>query len=251
MHGVKVVLRTVGALVALFLGASVVVAILDGLGVVETEDEPSNGSQARGGDKAGAGDRDSGGQKKDRESSSRWPLTRVVRVIDGDTVHTDKLGRVRLIGVDTPEEGQCYSTTATRFTQQRLGGQLVGYELGAERKDRYGRTLAYLYRDKNMHELDLLREGYARVLTIPPNDKYAGRFRSVARSARRGDEGVWGICERRARRARIRRRERRERARREARARREQREREAAPDPSGGYDGGSGDDFNVPLLPGD
>jgi micrococcal nuclease len=43
-------------------------------------------------------------------------------------------------------------------------------------KDRYERTLAYLTQEGAMHNLALVAEGYARVLTIPPNDKYADRF---------------------------------------------------------------------------
>lgn len=126
------------------------------------------------------------------------PTTRVLRVIDGDTVDTDKLGRVRLIGVDTPERGRCYAKAATRFTRRRLAGRVVGYRLGGEQQDRYGRTLAYLYRDAAMHELALLRKGYARILIISPNDRYSRRFRRAERTARRRNAGLWGSCRRRA-----------------------------------------------------
>lgn len=125
------------------------------------------------------------------------PRTRVTRVIDGDTVETAKLGRVRLIGVDAPHESRCYGTAATRFTRQRLEGQVVRYELGEDRKDRYGGTLAYLWRGGRMHNLALVREGYAEVLTVPPNDRYADLFEAAERRARRRDEGGWGACERR------------------------------------------------------
>ncbi|MDQ4072469.1 MAG: thermonuclease family protein [Actinomycetota bacterium] len=123
--------------------------------------------------------------------------TRVTRVIDGDTVETAKLGRVRLIGVDAPDEWRCYGTAATRFTRQRLEGQVVRYELGEDRKDRYGGTLAYLWRGDRMHNLALVQDGYAEVLTIPPNDRYADLFEAAERWARRLDEGGWGACERR------------------------------------------------------
>lgn len=130
--------------------------------------------------------------------ASRLPTTRVIRVIDGDTVDTDKLDRVRLIGVDTPERGRCYANAATRFTRRRLEGREFAYELGAEQQDRYGRTLAYLFRGAAMHELALLRDGYARVLIISPNDRYSRRFRRAERSARRRNAGLWGSCRWRA-----------------------------------------------------
>ena len=144
------------------------------------EERPSRESRRRGGDKR-------------RPKSGR--RTRVTDVIDGDTVDTAKLGRVRLIGADTPEAGECHDDAATRFTRDRLSGTVVRYELGEERTDRYGRTLAYLWRGGRMHNLDLVREGYAEVLTIPPNDRYADRFEAAERTARRGDKGRWGACE--------------------------------------------------------
>lgn len=156
--------------------------------------------------------------------SAESKADRVTHVIDGDTVETERLGRVRLIGVDTPEEERCFENAATRFTRERLEGQAVTSELGVERKDRHGRTLAYLSRDGDMHNLALLTEGYAKVLTIPPNDKYAQRFEEAEREARKADAGAWDTCDRnkiRARRAAARRRAvKRERARAAAAARR-------------------------------
>ena len=134
--------------------------------------------------------------------SSDEPGARVTEVIDGDTVEMERLGRVRLIGVDIPEEGRCYENAATRFTRDRLEGKVVQYELGEERQDRYDRTLAYLSREGDMHNLALLEEGYATALTIPPNDKYADDFEEAEREARTRDEGLWDTCDRNRRRAR-------------------------------------------------
>ena len=119
---------------------------------------------------------------------------RVVRIIDGDTVQLRGVGRVRLIGVDTPERGRCFEDASTRFTQGRIGGRRVRYELGEEKEDRYGRTLAYLYRSGRMHNLALVQRGFAEALTIPPNDRFAKRFRRAERRARRDGVGRWGAC---------------------------------------------------------
>lgn len=147
---------------------------------------------------------------------------RVTRVIDGDTVEMERLGRVRLIGVDTPEERRCYENEATRFTRDRLEGEVVQYELGVDRKDRNGRTLAYLTREGQMHNEVLLSEGLAKVLTIPPNDKYEPRFEEAEREAQTTDAGLWDRCDRnkiRAQRAAAERKRGRTRARRIRRAR--------------------------------
>ena len=79
----------------------------------------------------------------------------VAEVIDGDTVKLmidDKLTTVRLIGIDTPETVhptkpvEPYGKRASEFLQNMLTGGSVYLEYGAERTDKYGRTLSYLYR---------------------------------------------------------------------------------------------------------
>ncbi len=139
------------------------------------------------------------GEDSPREDA---PGARVTRVIDGDTVEMERLGKVRLIGVNTPEKNRCYDDAATRFTRDRLEGQVVQYEMGEEPKDRYDRALAYLSREGEMHNLALLTEGYAKVLTIPPNDKYEERFEQAEREAKKADSGLWDKCDRDAIRAR-------------------------------------------------
>jgi micrococcal nuclease len=114
----------------------------------------------------------------------------VTRVIDGDTVETDALGTVRLIGVDTPEAGDCQADAATAFTRSRLEGETVRYELGEDSEDRYGRTLAYL----GHHNLALVEQGHAEALAIPPNDEYADTFERAEKAARRTLEGRWWRC---------------------------------------------------------
>ena len=76
-------------------------------------------------------------------------------------------------------------------------GSRVRYSLGVERRDRYGRALAYVYMgDGRLLNLLLVRRGYAQPLTIPPNDRLAGRFVAAARRARARRVGLWapGAC---------------------------------------------------------
>jgi micrococcal nuclease len=126
---------------------------------------------------------------------------RVAEVTDGDTIRLDRLGRVRLIGIDTPEvfgERECYGPQASAFARRMLPpGTRVTYRLGAERRDRFGRTLAYVYLPDGRLFNELLAErGYATTLTIPPNDRYADRFTAAARRARERHLGLWEACPR-------------------------------------------------------
>ena len=122
------------------------------------------------------------------------PTARVERVIDGDTVVLTRFGNTQLIGVEAPREGRCGETAATRFTRRRLEGKRVRYELGVKRKDRYDRTLAYLSRGGQMHNLALIEKGYATALKIPPNDKYSDRFEAAEDEARQQEEGPQATC---------------------------------------------------------
>ena len=124
---------------------------------------------------------------------------RVERVVDGDTVLLTGIGRVRLIGVDTPEvygQDECYGRQASAYAKRVLvPGRRVRYRLGVEERDRYGRALAYLGLEDGRFVNRLLVElGYATPLTIPPNDEFAGRFVADARHARDARRGLWRAC---------------------------------------------------------
>jgi len=122
----------------------------------------------------------------------------VVRVVDGDTLDVELNGvkeRVRLIGVDTPEvhgSVEHYGAEASAFTKERLTGAAVSLELDVEERDRYGRLLAYLWLGDEMFNETLVREGYAQVMTVPPNVKYADRFVALQQEAREAGRGLWG-----------------------------------------------------------
>jgi micrococcal nuclease len=139
-------------------------------------------------------------------SGPSGPITASVeRAVDGDTLivrlASGERERVRVIGVDTPEDVapgrpvQCWSRRAAAFTRDALEGRSVTLVLGQEREDRYGRTLAYVQRADGFDlEVELLRRGFARTLTIAPNDARATQYRALERSARRSATGLWGAC---------------------------------------------------------
>jgi micrococcal nuclease len=118
-------------------------------------------------------------------------------VSDGDTVRLAGIGRVRLIGIDTPEvhgRVECFGREAEAFVEDLLApGARVRYRPGREERDRYGRLLAYVWLpDGRFLNGLLVSGGYAQPLTIPPNVEFADRFVAAARRARERKRGLWG-----------------------------------------------------------
>jgi micrococcal nuclease len=131
---------------------------------------------------------------------------RAVKVVDGDTVDVALDGRterVRLLGIDTPESVkpdtpvQCFGNEATTRLAALLPRDTpVRLVRDVEERDRFGRLLAYVYRqpDDLFVNLDLVRGGYAQVLTFPPNVAHAAELERAAREARSSSRGLWGAC---------------------------------------------------------
>jgi len=130
----------------------------------------------------------------------------MIRAVDGDTIDVRVRGqveRVRLIGIDTPETKrpnspvECYGPEASAFTTTLLPeGTPLYLERDVVARDDYGRLLAYVYvtADGTFVNDRLVREGYARPLTIPPNVAHAEDFVEASRSARTEDAGLWAKC---------------------------------------------------------
>ena len=131
------------------------------------------------------------------------PVT-VVHVVDGDTLiaafadgHTET---VRVLGIDTPETVdprkpvQCFGPEASAYAKARLTGRAVKLEFDVERRDHYGRLLAYVILDGERYEDDALRRGFARLLVIAPNGAHARTMLAEELAARRARRGLWGAC---------------------------------------------------------
>jgi micrococcal nuclease len=129
--------------------------------------------------------------------------TRVVRVVDGDTIEAridGKLEDVRYIGIDTPETVKpgapvdCFGPRASSFNHRLVEGRRLRLVFGVERRDAYGRLLAYAYLGRRFVNALLVRRGLARTLTIPPNDRFAPLLRGLELGAARAGRGLWGAC---------------------------------------------------------
>lgn len=142
----------------------------------------------------------------------------VVRVVDGDTAHlrlaNGIVEKTRFIGVDTPESTtrtEPYGPQASAYTKRALTvGRRVYLQTDAELRDRYGRLLAYVWLSKpttlgddgrppfseatkRMFNAQLMRDGFAQVMTIPPNLLYQDYFLDLQREARDADRGLWRL----------------------------------------------------------
>jgi len=133
----------------------------------------------------------------------------VTSVTDGDTIvvrlESGKEERVRLIGVDTPEStGQVepFGREAASFTRERVGGKAVLLEIDTSERDRFGRLLAYVWLAQptsdnetevraKMFNAELMLQGFANVMTVPPNVKYSAMFLKFEQEARNAGRGLW------------------------------------------------------------
>jgi micrococcal nuclease len=124
----------------------------------------------------------------------------VVRVVDGDTIHVqlgDHVEKIRYIGVNSPEihhpiKGEePGGREAAEVNRRLVDGHHVRLELDVRARDRYGRLLAYVWVGDTMVNAELLRLGYAQVMTVPPNVRHQDLFLKLQREARDSHRGLW------------------------------------------------------------
>ncbi len=127
----------------------------------------------------------------------------VVRVVDGDTIQVCCVGgrkeNARYIGVNTPETKhptkgvEYFGKEASEANRNLVVGKTMRLEFDVEQRDRYGRLLAYVYLGEGTFvNAWLVENGYAQVMTVPPNVKYQGLFLKLQREAREARRGLWG-----------------------------------------------------------
>lgn len=126
-------------------------------------------------------------------------LVSVRKVIDGDTFVLASGERVRMIGVDTPETKhpkkpvQYFGKEASEFTRQMIEGKAVVLEYDWQRRDRYGRLLAYVYLpDGTFLNAEIIKRGYGFANTRYPF-KYLDEFMSYEGEARGNGNGLWDV----------------------------------------------------------
>ena len=119
----------------------------------------------------------------------------VTRIVDGDTLDCAPVGRIRLLGMDTPERAQepfgAMATQALAALIPEDGAVFV--EADVEDRDQYDRALRYVWVEGRMVNWALVRTGYAVLLTYPPNVQYVDWLQAAQDAAREEGAGLWSV----------------------------------------------------------
>lgn len=121
-------------------------------------------------------------------------LAQVVEIIDGDTIDVAIQGqvfRVRYIGMDTPEVGAPYSDEATRINRDLVGGKQVLLVKDVSEVDQYNRLLRYVFVDNQFVNYELVKRGFAQILTYPPDVACQDTFLAAQQNAIQQKAGLW------------------------------------------------------------
>ena len=120
-------------------------------------------------------------------------------VHDGDTLTLQNGDRIRLIGINAPEvakkshPAEAFGNAARDYLRQRLPkGTVIKLQFGADKKDHYGRTLAHVFLpDGENMQAELLQQGLASTLVMPPNTALAPCYQRIEKQARCHKTGLW------------------------------------------------------------
>lgn len=124
-------------------------------------------------------------------------------VIDGDTIEINNGQRVRYLGINTPEiahppkRAECFGNEAFEENKKLVLGKRVRLERDSRDKDDYGRLLRYVYLDSQPHTFIneyLLKNGFAKNMSIPPNIRFNSKFKKDAQKAKLNKKGLWKAC---------------------------------------------------------
>ena len=137
-----------------------------------------------------------------QNNSSITPTSvKVARVVSGQSLEVlgmesqpNLISPVRLIGLDAPDIRQIpWGEDAKQFVESLIGGanQAVNLEFDLEAKDKFNRTLAYVWKDKLLLNEEVVKQGYALFVARSPNHKYNQRLEHAQQWARIMGKGIW------------------------------------------------------------
>lgn len=126
--------------------------------------------------------------------------SKVIRVVDGDTIELESGQKVRYIGINTPETVhptkpvECFGHEASAKNKELVEGKNIELGKDVSETDKYGRLLRYVYVDGIFVNDYLVREGFANSTSFPPDIKYQGQFLKAEAEARQKNRGLWNAC---------------------------------------------------------
>jgi len=142
-------------------------------------------------------------ETKTTTDTNSYKYYSVSSVVDGDTIKINIDGTIttlRLIGMDTPETidprkpVQCFGKEASNKAKELLSGQKVRIEKDPTQGelDKYGRTLAYVYREDGLfYNKYMIEQGYAHEYTYNAPYKYQAEFKAAQKDAEQNLRGLW------------------------------------------------------------
>lgn len=143
------------------------------------------------------------GQQVDVSQLESYPVSRVV---DGDTFWVDdgsKKGmKIRLLCIDAPEmratrhkEKGEYAEEATAYLTELISDRSVRLEYDVQRYDQYKRVLAHVYLEDGTYvNGEMIRNGYAQVVTYQPNVMHVDELLVLQKEAQRKGRGLWKLA---------------------------------------------------------
>jgi micrococcal nuclease len=139
-----------------------------------------------------------GGQSPAPEGPATSGTSTVAFVIDGDTFALEGGERVRLLGIDTPERDECYYQEASDYLETLVTDRSIRLEADETDRDKYDRLLRYVFVTQGESEvhinIDLIEQGYAKLLSIPPDRRYRSELTAALVSAKAAGRGLWSAC---------------------------------------------------------
>ncbi|NCP17326.1 hypothetical protein CO134_00990 [Candidatus Kuenenbacteria bacterium CG_4_9_14_3_um_filter_39_14] len=136
----------------------------------------------------------------DKQSTGDGSRAKVIQVIDGDTFRINGDEKIRLLGIDAPEEGDCYYGQAQAALKELVEDKVVRLDKDIEEQDKYDRLLRYVILEKeaedNLLVNDyLVRQGFAFDTSSSPNNRYRDLLSSAEEEAKREGRGLWLACD--------------------------------------------------------
>jgi micrococcal nuclease len=127
-------------------------------------------------------------------TSNTRQKTKVTKVIDGDTIEIEGGFKVRYIGIDTPEisgKVEYFGKEAASKNRELVENKEIELEKDVSETDKYGRLLRYVFVNGEMINERLVRDGFAKVSTFPPDVKFKDLFLEAQEFARNNKVGLW------------------------------------------------------------